>query len=180
MAECWPNYTLDKSMIYCYYTAVQPQWRKKVLELIYCYIFFAEYFSLWDCMLFLTLCTDVCVLFSFLSFSVHIVHSSVPSYWWSWLVCCSFADWGLCLHNSHCSSQQCTTSVSCQCLYLNGILWYQYSTWICWHYQSRWIMCWSTIHLPRTYYCTKCKLKYQVRQYNYMPSVCWLWLNIPL
>ena len=36
VAGCLPNYTLDKSMRYCYYTVVQPQWRKKALELIYC------------------------------------------------------------------------------------------------------------------------------------------------
>ena len=133
------------------------------------YIFFAEHFnfiSLWDCMPFATSYTDICVLFSFLSFIAHIVHSSVPSYGCSWLVCCSFADWGLCLHNSHGSSQQCPTSVSCQCLYICGILWNQHSTWVCWHYQSGWIMCWSTNHLPRTYYCTECKLKYQVSMHN--------------
>ena len=36
---------------------------------------------------------------SSLSILVYTVQSSVSGNWCSWLVCCSFADWGLCYHS---------------------------------------------------------------------------------
>ena len=98
-------------------------------------------------------------------FHLIIVHTSIFCNWQYWLVCSGLASRGFYLCNWHCSSQQCSTSVSHPGVHIFCSL--HQKAWVHWAHPSGWVMHWGAIqhNLARTPYCTEWSWRCKVCSY---------------